>query len=53
MHQRVTAAVAAGAELITGGEKSSKSCYKPTVLLDPPADAMVSSREIFGPVICV
>ncbi len=53
VHQWVTAAVAAGAELITGGEKISESCYKPTVLLDPPADAMVSSHEIFGPVICV
>ena len=38
---------------MTGGKKLSDSCYKPTVLLDPPADAKVSTQEIFGPVVCV
>ncbi len=46
-------AVAAGAELLTGGKAMSKSCFAPTVLLDPPADARVSTQEIFGPVVCV
>ena len=31
----------------------SKSCYAPTVLFDPPAEARVSTSEIFGPVVCV
>jgi len=49
----VDEAVAAGAELLTGGKAISESCYAPTVLLDPPADARVSTLEIFGPVVCV
>ena len=49
----VEEAVAAGATLITGGEKISDTCYAPTVLLNPPADAKVSTMEIFGPVVCV
>lgn len=49
----VDEAVAEGAELICGGEALSASCYAPTVLLDPPATARVSSLEIFGPVVCV
>jgi acyl-CoA reductase-like NAD-dependent aldehyde dehydrogenase len=46
-------AVAAGAELLCGGEKISDTCYAPTVLLNPAADAKVSTLEIFGPVVCV
>jgi acyl-CoA reductase-like NAD-dependent aldehyde dehydrogenase len=49
----VEEAVAAGAEVITGGEKLSTTCYAPTVLLDPARDARVSTLEIFGPVVCV
>lgn len=49
----VAEAVVAGAELISGGERLSESCYAPTVLYDPPPDARVSAMEIFGPVICV
>jgi acyl-CoA reductase-like NAD-dependent aldehyde dehydrogenase len=49
----VDEAVAAGAELLCGGKKISDTCYAPTVLLNPPADARVSTLEIFGPVICV
>ena len=49
----VDEAVAAGAMLLCGGEKVSDTCYAPTVLLNPPADAKVSSLEIFGPVVCV
>jgi acyl-CoA reductase-like NAD-dependent aldehyde dehydrogenase len=49
----VQAAVAGGAKCLTGGEKLLDTCYKPTVLLNPPADANVSTMEIFGPVICV
>ncbi|MFQ5627401.1 MAG: aldehyde dehydrogenase family protein [bacterium] len=49
----VDEAVSAGAELLTGGQKISDSCYECTVLFDPPIDAKVSQMEIFGPVICV
>ena len=49
----VDEAVAAGATLLSGGKVLSESCYSQTVLLDPPADARVSSLEIFGPVVCV
>ena len=49
----VDEAVNAGAMLITGGEKISDSFYSPTVLLNPPADVMLSKNEIFGPVVSV
>ena len=49
----VDEAVAAGAKLVSGGKVLDRSCYAPTVLLDPPADARVSTEEIFGPVVCV
>ena len=49
----VDEAVAAGAELLCGGKRLENNCYAPTVLLDPPTDARISTLEIFGPVICV
>ena len=49
----VDEAVAAGAELMCGGEQLSDSCYAPTVLYNPPEDVRVSQMEIFGPVVCV
>lgn len=49
----VDEAVAAGAKLICGGKKISEYCYEPTVLLNPPADATISTNEVFGPVVCV
>ncbi len=53
VHQSVMDAIDNGAKLLSGGEKISASCYPPTVLLEPPADADVSCTEVFGPVICV
>jgi acyl-CoA reductase-like NAD-dependent aldehyde dehydrogenase len=53
VHEWVSEAVSKGAELLCGGEKLSETCFPATVLLDPPADAMVSTHEVFGPVICV
>ena len=53
VHTWVQEAVKKGATLLCGGEPLSETCYPPTVLLDPPADATVSTNEIFGPVICV
>jgi acyl-CoA reductase-like NAD-dependent aldehyde dehydrogenase len=46
-------AVAAGAELLTGGKRVGKTCYAPTVLFAPPADCEISQKEVFGPVVCV
>lgn len=49
----VDAAVAGGARLVSGGKRLSPSLYANTVLLDPPADADVTRKEVFGPVVCV
>jgi len=49
----INEAIAAGAELLCGGKRISETCYEPTVLLNPPIDAKVSTLEIFGPVVCV
>ncbi|MEM7441815.1 MAG: aldehyde dehydrogenase family protein [Pseudomonadota bacterium] len=49
----VDEAVTAGAGKAIGGEKLSDHVYRPTILVDPPADAKVSTLEIFGPVTCV
>lgn len=49
----VREAVATGAGCVTGGQRISNRVYAPTVLVDPPGDALVSTSEIFGPVTCV
>jgi len=49
----VNEAVEAGAEVLCGGKRISKTCYEPTILLNPPKDAKVSTLEIFGPVVCI
>jgi acyl-CoA reductase-like NAD-dependent aldehyde dehydrogenase len=53
VHTWVEAAVASGAAVATGGAPLSATTYRPTVLIDPPADATVSTNEIFGPVTCI
>ncbi len=53
LEQWIGNAVSGGARLLCGGKRISDTCYAPTVLLDPPADAEVSTQEIFGPVVCV
>lgn len=53
VEQWVAAAATGGAEVVAGGTRISPSCYSPTVLLDPAADAEVSTKEVFGPVVCV
>ncbi|CAA6826410.1 MAG: Non-phosphorylating glyceraldehyde-3-phosphate dehydrogenase (NADP) (EC [uncultured Sulfurovum sp.] len=42
-----------GAQVLTGGKRISDVCYEPTVLLNPSDDALVSTEEVFGPVVCV
>ena len=49
----VDEAVSAGATLLTGGKRLGETTYAPTVLLEPPVNAKVSTMEIFGPVVCV
>lgn len=53
VHEWVTQAVSVGGALVTGGEPMDHQCYRPTVLLDPPDDATISRKEVFGPVVCV
>ena len=49
----VAEAVAAGSRALSGASAISDSCYQCTVLYNPGKETRVSSREIFGPVICV
>lgn len=46
-------AVSGGARLATGGERLSETTLRPAVLLDPAADAKISTQEVFGPVVAV
>ncbi len=43
----------AGTTILAGGERMSNTTFAPTVLFQPPIDANVSRKEIFGPVACV
>jgi acyl-CoA reductase-like NAD-dependent aldehyde dehydrogenase len=45
-------AVAAGARLIGGGRLSSTTLV-PSIIVNPPRDAKVSTLEVFGPVTCI
>lgn len=49
----VNEAVSAGTKLLTGGKRISERVYEPTILLEPPSGARVSTKEVFGPVTCV
>ncbi|MBP7741766.1 MAG: aldehyde dehydrogenase family protein [Aliarcobacter sp.] len=42
-----------GGKILTGGKRISASCYEPTVILNPSDDALVSTKEVFGPVVCI
>lgn len=53
VHEWVMEAKKGGAKIVCGGMKISDTCYEPTVLLNAPDDAKVSTQEIFGPVVCV
>jgi len=46
-------AVDAGAQLLAGGRSLSETLYPCTVLYDPLPEIKISTREIFGPVVCV
>lgn len=49
----VQKAVDMGAELLCGGQALAKNCYAPTVLFNPSKDSIVTTSEIFGPVVCI
>ena len=49
----INEAVETGGKILTGGKKISNSCFEPTIILNPSDDALVSTQEIFGPVICL
>jgi acyl-CoA reductase-like NAD-dependent aldehyde dehydrogenase len=49
----VNEAASAGTKVLTGGKRINERVYAPTILLEPPADARVSTKEVFGPVTCV
>lgn len=53
VEQWVNEAVAGGAKALCGANKLGKTTYAPTVLLNPPKQAKVSTQEVFGPVVCV
>ncbi len=49
----VEEAVLKGGKVLTGGSRISDSCFEPTVILNPSDDALVSTKEVFGPVVCI
>jgi aldehyde dehydrogenase (NAD+)/succinate-semialdehyde dehydrogenase/glutarate-semialdehyde dehydrogenase len=56
VHQRVQRAVAAGAQVATGGHPRpdiGPCFYQPTVLTGAAPDAEISTEEVFGPVVTV
>jgi acyl-CoA reductase-like NAD-dependent aldehyde dehydrogenase len=42
-----------GGKALCGAKAISETCYAPTVVLEPPADCLLSTSEVFGPVVCV
>ena len=49
----VQEAITLGGGCLVGGNRLSERVYAPTVLVDPPGDATISTSEVFGPVTCV
>ncbi len=49
----VNEAVQKGGKILTGGKRISASCFEPTVILNPADDALVSTKEVFGPVVII
>jgi acyl-CoA reductase-like NAD-dependent aldehyde dehydrogenase len=44
---------AGGARVVVGGERLSATTLRPTVVVEPPAQAKLSREEVFGPVTCI
>ncbi len=49
----VKEAVSEGATLLCGGNKISDTLYQATLLLEPSKNSKVSTKEVFGPVLCL
>lgn len=49
----VNEAVTKGGKILAGGKRISDSCFEATVILNPADDALVSTKEVFGPVVIV
>jgi glyceraldehyde-3-phosphate dehydrogenase (NADP+) len=49
----VDEAVAAGARVLTGGERVGRAGYLPTVLTDVPPDATICAEEAFAPLVAL
>ena len=49
----VNEAKESGGEIMCGGKILSESCYAPTVILNPSDSALVSTKEVFAPVVCI
>lgn len=49
----VNEAVEKGGKILTGGKRISDSCFEATVIMNPADDAIISQKEIFGPVVVV
>lgn len=53
VEQWIDEAVSGGAMLATGGRRLSETMLEAAVLVDPSAEAKVSTQEVFGPVVAV
>lgn len=53
VHDWITEAKDGGGKTLCGGEKISKTCYKPTVVLNPNDESKLSQLEVFGPVVAI
>src|SRR6201993_3304307 len=55
VHQQVQKTIAAGAKLLTGGNRihGPGFFYEPTVLVDVPKDSPAAREEVFGPVAAI
>lgn len=42
-----------GSQIAVGGQRISSSCFQPTLIIEPPPNAQVSTHEVFGPVACL
>jgi acyl-CoA reductase-like NAD-dependent aldehyde dehydrogenase len=44
-------AIDGGGVLKTGGKRLSRTCYEPTIILNPPESCHLATKEAFGPVV--
>lgn len=53
IHHWVQQAKSSGGRILCGGKTLPNNCYECTVVYDPDDKTPVSSKEVFGPVVCV